>query len=295
MNKIENVCEYYSHFDDDFPINIFAVGESFWYEDCFFERVASEITAIEFVVDGYGILENNGKKYEIGPKDVFLLRKGTHHKYYNNKNSTLHKIFITLTGELSEILLNQYLPDHSYVYHNCELEELFRGIYEKTKKYDDNYSDLVRDMSPEILKLIIAVSNCVTDEQKDIASLMKKYLDSQVYKSFSLNAMCEEFDYSKNHIINKFSEKFGVTPYQYYTAKKLETVKLYLTNTNYSLSEIADKTSFSDQQYFSSWFKSLCGVSPSKFRSCKGNIDSDKEIKLIFTDSDGNTLKEASL
>ncbi len=275
MNKIENVCEYYSHFNDDFPINIFAVGESFWHEDCFVERTSSEITAIEFVIDGYGVFENNGKKYDIGPKDVFLLRKGTHHKYYNTKHSTLHKIFITLTGELPEILLNQYLPGHDYVYHNCELEELFRSIYEKAKKYGDNYADLTKDMSPEIMKLVIAISDCASNEPKGIASLMKEYLDSQVHKSFSLNAMCEEFEYSKNHIINIFSEKFNITPYQYYTSKKLETVKLYLINTNYSLSEIAEKMSFSDQQYFSSWFKSLCGVSPSKYRNNKDKANFD--------------------
>jgi len=267
MNSVENVCEYYSHFKDDFPINIFAVGESFWYEDCFFERATSEITAIEYVVSGYGVLENNGKKYDIGPKDVFLLRKGTHHKYYNAKHSTLHKIFITLTGELPEILLNQYLPGHDYVYHNCELEELFRNIYKETQKYGTDYSDLVDDMVPEIMKLIIAISHCASNDKKDIASLMREYLDSQIYKAFSLDTMCKKFGYSKNHIINIFSKRFSITPYQYYTTKKLETVKLYLTNTNHSISEIAEKMSFSDQQYFSSWFKSLCGMSPSKFRS----------------------------
>ena len=278
MNSVENVCEYYSHFKDDFPINIFAVGESFWYEDCFFERATSEITAIEYVVSGYGVLENNGKKYDIGPKDVFLLRKGTHHKYYNAKHSTLHKIFITLTGELPEILLNQYLPGHDYVYHNCELEELFRNIYKKTQKYGTDYSDLVDDMVPEIMKLIIAISHCASNDKKDIASLMREYLDSQIYKAFSLDAMCKKFGYSKNHIINIFSKRFSITPYQYYTTKKLETVKLYLTNTNHSISEIAEKMSFSDQQYFSSWFKSLCGISPSKFRSnCgKGNCDNSQ-------------------
>lgn len=278
MNSVENVCEYYSHFKDDFPINIFAVGESFWYEDCFFERATSEITAIEYVVSGYGVLENNGKKYDIGPKDVFLLRKGTHHKYYNVKHSTLHKIFITLTGELPEILLNQYLPGHDYVYHNCELEELFRNIYKKTQKYGTDYSDLVDDMVPEIMKLIIAISHCASNDKKDIASLMREYLDSQIYKAFSLDTMCKKFGYSKNHIINIFSKRFSITPYQYYTTKKLETVKLYLTNTNHSISEIAEKMSFSDQQYFSSWFKSLCGISPSKFRSnCrKGNCDNSQ-------------------
>lgn len=275
MNRLENVCDYYSHFYDDAPINIVAVGESYWYDDTVIERSSSDLTAIEFVVDGYGILENNGKKYEIGPKDVFLLRKGTHHKYYNLKNSTLHKIYITLSGELPEILLNQYLPGHGYVYHNCEIEAHFRSIYKKTKSYGENYSDFIDEMSPELLKLLIAVSHCSSNEIKDIPSLMREYLDSQIYKAFSLDLMCKKFGYSKNHIINKFSEKFNITPYQYYTAKKLETVKLYLLNTNYSFSEIAEKMSFSDQQYFSSWFKSLCGMSPSKFRNNCGKKNCD--------------------
>lgn len=275
MNRVENVCDYYSHFYDDAPINIVAVGESYWYDDTVIERSSSDLTAIEFVVGGYGVLENNGKKYDIGPQDVFLLRKGTHHKYYNSKDSTLHKIYITLSGELPEILLNQYLPCHGYVYHNCELEELFRNIYEKTKGYGDNYSAFVDEISPELMKLIISVSHCASNENKDFASLMREYLDSQIYKAFSLDMMCKKFGYSKNHIINKFSERFDITPYQYYTAKKLETVKLYLLNTNYSFSEIAEKMSFSDQQYFSSWFKSLCGMSPSKFRNNFGKENCD--------------------
>lgn len=275
MNRLENVCDYYFHFYDDAPINIVAVGESYWYDDTVIERSSSDLTAIEFVVDGYGVLENNGKKYEIGPKDVFLLRKGTHHKYYNTKGSTLHKIYITLSGELPEMLLNQYLPGHGYVYHNCELEDLFRDIYEKAKSYGDNYYYFVDEISPFIMKLLIAVSHCVSNESKDFASLMREYLDSQIYKAFSLDLMCKKFGYSKNHIINKFSEKFNITPYQYYTAKKLETVKLYLLNTNYSFAEIAEKMSFSDQQYFSSWFKSLSGMSPSKFRSNCGKENCD--------------------
>lgn len=274
MNRLENVCDYYSHFYDDAPINIVTVGESFWYEDTVIERSSSDLTAIEFVVDGYGILENNGKKYDIGPKDVFLLRKGTHHKYYNTKGSTLHKIYITLSGELPEILLNQYFPGHSYVYHNCELENLFRNFYESSKKFN-NYSEFINEMSPELLRIIIAISHCGSNEDTDFASLMREYLDSQIYKAFSLDLMCKKFGYSKNHIINKFSEKFDITPYQYYTAKKLETVKLYLLNTNYSFSEIAEKMSFSDQQYFSSWFKALCGLSPSKFRNNYGKNNCD--------------------
>ena len=266
IKDFENVYANYHHFNDNRPVNITAVGESFWQDDCCFERAFSDITAIEFVVSGCGVLETEGIKYDIGSGDVFLLRKGTHHKYYNNKNCILHKYFVTLTGELPEILLDQYLPGNVYVYHGCDIEMLFRSIYERSVQYGENYALFVDDMTPEIIKLIISISNFTSESSTDVIYQMKEFLDSQVYKSFSLDFMCREFGYSKNHIINKFSEAFGITPYQYYTLKKLETVKLYLLNTGYSLSEISDIMSFADQQYFSAWFKSLTGEAPSKYR-----------------------------
>ncbi len=278
MNRLENVCDFYSHFYDDAPINIVAVGESYWYNDTVIERSSSDLTAIEFVVSGYGILECNGKKYNLEPRDVFLLRKGTYHKYYNADDSTLYKIYITLSGELPEILLNQYLPGHNYVYHNLELEDLFKDILKKAKSYGDDYFELVKNLSPDLLKILIAISHCSSSQNNDLVTLLKEYLDTQIYSPFSLDSMCKKFGYSKNHLINIFSKRYKITPYQYYTSKKLETVKLYLLNTNFPLYDIAEKMSFSDQQYFSSWFKSLCGVSPSGFRNSfkKGNCDNSQ-------------------
>lgn len=59
-----------------------------------------------------------------------------------------------------------------------------------------------------------------------------------------------DFELFQNHIINRFSAKFGVTPYQYYKNCRLQIAKDYLINTQMTVSEIADALSYTDAQYF---------------------------------------------
>lgn len=272
MKMRERVYDHFSHYYDKNPINILGVGESFWSGNRKIERKVSDLTAIEFVLDGEGILENNEKEYNLIPGDVFLLRKGTHHIYYNKRGQELHKLYITLSGNLSEILIDNYLPERNYVYHNCDVEPIFRKIYDLAERYTDDYNLFVEKASPDIIRLLIEIAKCRTDETRDLADRIREYLDAHIDKTFSLDIMSDEFQYSKNHMINIFKEKYKVTPYQYYTERKLETVKFYLMNTNFSLSEISEKMAFSDQQYFSAWFKSHCKISLSEFRKEK-NFD----------------------
>ncbi|MCC2686893.1 MAG: hypothetical protein K0R75_3792 [Paenibacillaceae bacterium] len=55
--------------------------------------------------------------------------------------------------------------------------------------------------------------------------------------------------------------------YQYVLAKKIETAKLMLQDTQLHINEIAMQLGFSDSQYFSNFFKKKTGISPSQFRT----------------------------
>lgn len=262
----EIVCDYFSHYYDKNPINILGVGESFWDGNRKIERKVSDLSAVELVLEGEGFLENNGKIYELHAGDIFLLRKGTHHIYYNKDSMELHKLYITLSGDLTEILMDYYLPERNYVYHNCNAENIFRKAYDTAIAFGDDYNGFLDECSPDLIRLLNLIAKCRADEKQELADKFCEYLNSHINKDFSLDMMSDEFGYSKNHIINVFKEKYKITPYRYYTNGKLEAVKFYLLNTDFSLTEISEKMSFSNQQYFSAWFKSLCGISLSDFR-----------------------------
>lgn len=269
MNMRETVCDYFNHYYDRNPINILGVGESFWSGSRKIERIVSDLTAIELVLDGEGILENNGTVYELGRGDIFLLRKGTHHIYYNKKGKELHKFYITLGGDLTEILIDHYLPERNYVYHNCNAEGLFREMYESALRFSDDYNGFLEENSPSIIRLLNIIAKCRVVESRVLVDRIHEYIDTHIDKSFSLDMISSEFGYSKNHIINVFKEEYGKTPYQYYTNRKLEAVKFYLLNTSFSISEISEKMSFFDSQYFSAWFKAQCGISLTEFRKSR--------------------------
>ncbi|HBA93640.1 MAG TPA: hypothetical protein DCZ02_03380 [Ruminococcaceae bacterium] len=91
-------------------------------------------------------------------------------------------------------------------------------------------------------------------------------IDNSTTEEFNLDKLCEQINYSKNHIINIFSNKFDMTPYKYYKNSKIALAKEYLINTKMTVGEIASVLSFGDQQYFSYSFKKETGFSPKKYR-----------------------------
>ncbi len=111
------------------------------------------------------------------------------------------------------------------------------------------------------------------DVHKDIETLcgiLPDILKDNIQTAFKSSVESEQ---DKNietneEILEKCDDVF------YANEEKSGTVKMYLMNTNYS---------FSDQQYFSSWFTSLCGISPSKFRNRCGKENCDNSQQALIS------------
>ena len=85
-----------------------------------------------------------------------------------------------------------------------------------------------------------------------------------------LEQLCESLHYSRNHLINQFRSRYGITPYQYLREQKIEAAKRYLLYSGMSVQEIAERLSYTDENYFHSCFKEAAGVTPGMFRRTGG-------------------------
>ncbi|MDO4364824.1 MAG: AraC family transcriptional regulator, partial [Clostridia bacterium] len=103
-------------------------------------------------------------------------------------------------------------------------------------------------------------------ESEDLADKIKREIEFKITEEFNLDKLSKEINYSKNHIINIFSSKFGMTPYQYYKKSKIALAKEYLINSKMTVGEISNTLAYTDQQYFSYSFKKETGYSPKKYR-----------------------------
>ncbi len=95
----------------------------------------------------------------------------------------------------------------------------------------------------------------------------KEYLETHWNEEISLIKLASVCHLSVPHFRHLFLRVFKTPPMQYRDSLRLLYAKDYLLREGYTVSEIADKCGFADQNYFSRFFKKHTGLSPSEYRS----------------------------
>ena len=263
---IENMKCFSQHYDKNSPVKIIMVGETYCDEKFNVDREESDLSALEFILDGKGTLEIEGQVLHPKKNDVFYLKLGSHHRYYPDPKSPWHKIWVVFDGTVMQSCADNLLSKDVYLYENCNVRQVFKNIYNMAMKTTESSPKLLDDMTVEFMKIFLYIHSKTVYQTEDLAEKIRHYLEANIEKNFSLDDLCKALNYSKNHIIHIFADKYGMTPYKYYLERKIETAKIYLKNTNFSIGEIAARLCFADQQYFSTSFKGIVGYSPNEYR-----------------------------
>jgi AraC-like DNA-binding protein len=82
--------------------------------------------------------------------------------------------------------------------------------------------------------------------------------------------VAEKFNVSEVYIRRIFKERFSMTPKEYLQRLRIDYARKLLSYGCISISEVAAKSGFNDEKYFSSAFKKDVGKSPSAYAKNKG-------------------------
>lgn len=247
------------------PFGIRFVGETVCDDKFVIKRNKSDLAAFEYIVDGTGTLEINGKVYHPAKGDMFFLAEGSEHLYYSQKENGWHKYFISFYGDIADALIRSYLDTDVYLYQGVYFEKIFRRMFDIAFNTQDT-EKATEQLTAELFRIFNAIYHRRLSGGADTADKIKRYIDNNLEREFRLDELCAYLSYSKNHIINTFSKKFGQTPYQYYEAGKIELAKEYLSYSAMTIAEISNALSYADQQYFSYCFKRATGATPREYR-----------------------------
>jgi AraC-like DNA-binding protein len=159
---------------------------------------------------------------------------------FRSKDSTvflgLHNSIMTLTSENSYVLDMQIMSKFS---------ELLTNIMY------DSWSDCTSQSDTTSLKRWIPV---------------REYIDQNYLLGIKLDELSQKFAINKFYLIRKFKEVYGMTISQYITQKKITAAKESLRFSDFSITEIASRSGFNDNAYFTRVFKINTGVSPTQFK-----------------------------
>lgn len=93
-----------------------------------------------------------------------------------------------------------------------------------------------------------------------------KYIEENFVQDIDIQTLAEMSGYSYDYFRHLFKEEVGISPKNYIIDKRISFAKKLLSETNTTISEIAQKSGFSNGPQFTVIFKERTGLSPAQYR-----------------------------
>lgn len=249
----------------DFPFNIEISGITNCDEQYIVHREKSYCYILEYIYGGSGTLFCNGRKFTVRAGDVYLLPKGSDHRYYPDQS--WDKIWFNLDGTLVSSLIYSYGLNDVIVFKNFGKKEYFDTLYDITNSRRPT-EDIMFDASVQFHRIVQELYRSQQTFSFDgLFNRIKKMLDDNIYqKELSLAEIARQLCISQAQVINIFKRTYNMTPHQYFTKRRIEIAASLLLESKLQIKEIAELLNYSDQPYFSNAFKKYMGISPEKYR-----------------------------
>lgn len=238
------------------------------YSDTRYEvlRPKSDIYVFEYIISGSGYIYHNNDFFAVNSGDTYILHEGAFHHYYPDKKNPFKKLWFNAKGSMIRHLLSDYGLDSIVVipsYNDCSiLEEIYHCIEENSVSSADDLAILIH-------RHILNLAKCCDNLQhkNSPAVSIRNFIETNLTNNLTIHMIAEHVHLSRSRTMHIFKDTYGITPYNYYTDRRMELAKTMLKRTSLSIQEIADKLGYSDYHHFSCSFKKNCGISPLKYRN----------------------------
>ncbi len=225
-----------------------------------------ELCTVEYVLSGAGGLEINGHSFRPEKDSVYVLARHSTHTYWPDRADPWQKLFFVISGDMMHYLFRAYAMEEVYYIPNCPgLKRHFEAMLALNQNAPDTNSRaalIFHQFIEEAARIVYGMSAELPPEVEQL----KNALDESLESGFNLESCAAELGFSEAHLIRSFRRAFHTTPYEYLMNRKIETAKRLLLYSRLSVKEIAAQLSFSDQYYFSNYFKRKTGSAPRAYR-----------------------------
>lgn len=209
---------------------------------------------LTFCQKGQITYTHKGKEYISDPEHVILIPQGETYTLYGNKEGNFPVI---------DFFCSEFVCDTFKVYRINELEPYLKD-FEKIKSlflFDRN--------KPLIYSIFYRMIDRLMREQQPKSNILYpaiKFLENNISNpELSNYILAKQANISEIYFRKLFFEKYGITPKQYILDIRMQKARKLLTESEFSVSAIADECGFSGVYSFSRAFKEKNGVSPTEF------------------------------
>jgi AraC family transcriptional regulator, transcriptional activator of pobA len=241
-----------------------------------------------FITQGNGKHTIDFHEYKIRPNTIFFLSPGQIHElelsedikgyiflftsefYLLNKQDKNHLLelpfFYSISNENPPLYLEKS-GDYDL------LVDLFKQACDENNKNLDDSPELINSILDIILIICKRLYPKKTEEKKRKGYLLvkkfKQLIEEKYHENISVKEYAALLSVTANHLSETVKSITGKTSTDLINTKMILEIKRMLTHTELTVSEISYRMNFTDQSYFSKYFKNVTGVSPNEFRNRK--------------------------
>lgn len=185
--------------------------------------------------------------------------------------------WIHFSGSSVKKILERYgFPKTGHVVYAGNIPEyydLFRRIIGELQICRPNYERILPLLFEEILIYMSrqqGIKGTLNPSTRQTMEEAAAYFTKHYQEDIGIEEYAEKLGISTCWFIRSFKQVNGMTPKQYILHLRINSAKLLLDNTAYSIAEIASVVGIDNQLYFSRIFRKMTGTSPIQYRKRYG-------------------------
>ena len=230
-------------------------------------------TELFFIVSGKGQFLIQGQVFPVDANNLVIINPNILHTEVSLNAQPLEYIVLGIggieltTGENSN---GQFcILDHI---ESVDISSCLRNILRETELKHAGYEAICQAyMEILIIRLMRNAALAARVEPQVISgnrqcAAIKRYIDLHFKEPLTLEQLSEEAHVNKYYLSHAFKQEYGISPINYLISRRIDESKYLLSETDLSLSQIAQILGFSSLSYFSQVFRKVQGISPKEFR-----------------------------
>lgn len=220
-----------------------------------------------YVVRGELLLIIEGKEYLIHDHELGIIDTSRAHLYASCQNTEL--LFVRFRGNTSPALVSRlfsyrhaFIPPHDSRTFQA-LTDIVEGFISQKPLHEETISSHIHTLLCDLLTLRYGMEG----SGQSVIDQTIHYIENNYYQPVTVADLAEIACLNPSYFSEKFKKQTGVTPKQYLIQTRLNAAKILLRDTDWSIKEIADKTGFPSDAYFTQYFRSQFHQTPTQYRN----------------------------
>jgi len=178
----------------------------------------------------------------------------------------------------------------SAIYAGADVEEILalNCSYLEEIEHMQSLEEICFQLSNILSRFINLVCSMSEIKHKDVVYQVTDFIRQNYQRRITLEEAAACVHLSPCYFSRMFKEEMGVNFTSYLNTYRISQSKMLLLSDNMTLSEVSELTGFEDPAYFSRVFKRVSGLTPGKYRECKGRSNLSRERLALFRAAQSN-------